>query len=379
MIESVLINVMDPATLEHLLLREIRKSPGISRRDLAQRLEVARSTAGRRVDSMIGTGAVEEIGIEYTAEAGRPKRQLKLRGDYGSFIGFDFDARNIYGVLVDFAQSTLEKIKVSLTERPSKDEVIEHLKKAIGHFSNTRQGNLHGIGLGIPGPVRQKERIAVDYPYISGWKNVKLCDELGFGPEILRIEHNTKAMALGEYWLEKTASVENLICINVRTGISAAIISDGHLIRGAHEIGGEIGGWSSKGPENTNPKPEWLENRATVRAIFPRSIATPEAWADFVESCQREDRKALQQLSIMASYHGDTVARLTQLVDPEIVVFAGAFNEIGNPYLEQIRQATARALLGHFVAPPPIRFVSQGEFSGAQGAAALSAMHFKPY
>lgn len=32
---------MDPAKLEHLLIREIRKFPGISRQDLADRLEMA--------------------------------------------------------------------------------------------------------------------------------------------------------------------------------------------------------------------------------------------------------------------------------------------------------------------------------------------------
>ncbi len=369
---------MDPATLEHLLIREIRKFPGISRRDLADRLEVARSTAGRRVDSMIAVGIIEETGIEHTAEAGRPKRQLKLRGDYGTFIGFDFDARHIYGTLVDFAQSTLEEIKIPLTIGPCKDDVIDHLKETIDHFSHAGRGKLHGIGIGVPGLIQQQKRIAVGYPYISDWKNVDLCGELGLSPELLRIEHNTKAMALGDYWLEGPSRVENLICLNVRTGISAAIISEGHLIRGAHELAGEIRGWSVKDATSGSKKPASLEDCATVLAISPEGLTTPEVWDEFVENCQQGKQEALDQLAVIVNHHSDTIARLCQVSDPEVVVIAGAFNKIGAPYLDQVREATATALLGQFLSPPPIRFVSLGQFSGAYGAAALAAQHFKP-
>ena len=55
---------MDPATLERLIVKEIRKSKEISRRDLADRLGIAKSTAGRRIDSMIERGIVRETGIE---------------------------------------------------------------------------------------------------------------------------------------------------------------------------------------------------------------------------------------------------------------------------------------------------------------------------
>ena len=76
-------------------------------------------------------------------------------------------------------------------------------------------------------------------------------------------------------------------------------------------------------------------------------------------------------------HHGDTVARLAQVTDPEMVVFAGSFNDIGDLYLAQVREATAIALLGQFVPPPPIKFVSLGHCTGAHGAAALAAEQFK--
>ena len=184
-------------------------------------------------------------------------------------------------------------------------------------------------------------------------------------------------MAIGEYWLGSSSKVENLICINVRTGISAAIINEGRLIRGTHELAGEIRGWAVSSENNTSPKPVSLEDRATVRAISPDSLTTPEAWNEFVSNCRDGDREALKQLSEIVKHHGDTVARLTQVADPEMVAFAGSFNDIGDLYLDRVREATAIALLGQFVPPPPIKFVSLGHCTGAHGAAALAAEQFK--
>ncbi len=370
---------MDSATLERLLLREIRRAPGISRRDLADRLSVARSTAGRRVDHLIDRGLLQESGIEQRSEAGRPKRQLELRGDYGNFIGFDFDARHIYVSLINFAQDTVDEKIIPLSGRPTRDEVIDHLRDAIDTYGEQKTGApLLGTGIGVPGQVQRQERLGLSYSYIEGWKNVDLCKALEIAPEFLRIENNTRAIALGEYWLGSASMIEHLVCITVRTGISAAIISGGRLLRGSHEMAGEIRGWTVKKDELDSPSPSWLEDCATVRAISPNGVTTPDIWSEFVTACQDGNREALAQLNGIARHHGDTVARLIQIADPEAVFFSGAFNELGETYLNRVREATAIALLGQYFSPPPIRFVSLGQFTGSHGAAALAAEHFHP-
>ncbi len=329
---------------------------------------------------MIEFGLLEESGVEQRTEAGRPKRQLQLRGDYGNFVGFDFDARNIFAVLVDFSGTTIDKRCISLSGRPSRTEVIEHLHAILDEFRNDSSGSSTlGIGIGVPGAVQQSDRIGLGYHYISDWTNVDLCSELNLDPEMLRIDNNTRTTALGEYWLGENTGIEHLVCITVRTGISAAIISDGLLLRGAHEMAGEIRGWSViDTSDSANLTPAWLEDKATVRSISPEGLTSPELWQSFVSQCQEGDRDALNQLNVITKYHADAIARMIQLADPQVVVFSGSFNEIGEVYLDRIREATTISLLGQYFTTPPIRFVSLGQFTGAQGAAALAANHFKP-
>lgn len=367
---------MDPATLECLLVREIRKANEISRRDLADRLEVARSTAGRRVDSLIDRGLLREKGIEDRSEAGRPKRLLALQSGHGNFLGIEFDARNLFVALVDFAQNTIVENRFPLPSRPTKEEVLKLIREQIEEYSAGSNIPLLGVGIGVPGMVNQAERIAIGYPYIEKWEEVDLSSELDISPERLHIENNTRTVALGEYWFSEPDSIENLVCITVRTGISAAVISDGRLIRGSHEMAGEIRGWKVREPSKS--KDRWLEDVATVRAFQPDGNTSATEWKEFVQACNTGEKSALKQLREFANLHADTAARIVQLVDPEKIVFSSAFNTLGDLYLDMLRGALADSLAEHYFSPPPVSFVERGEFAGAHGAAALAAANYKP-
>lgn len=364
---------MDPATLEKLIVREIRKAREISRRDLADQLGIAKSTAGRRVDSMIARGLLCEKGVETRKEVGRPRRFLDLDGNYGAFAGFDFDARTLYGVLIDFAQQTVEKSRIELSSSPGRDEIIAKIRGLLDQFESNEAGlPLLGIGFGVPGHVQRDTRTALGYPYVDGWKNVDLLDELDLTPERLHIENNTRAIALGEYWLGERGPSDHMACLNVRTGISAGIISDGRLLSGRHEMAGEIRGWSAVPESKANLERDWLEEVATVRAF------ADIGWEKFVSDFNGGSEKAAERLEIVCSDHGDAVSRIVQLVDPEIIFLAGAFTELGDRYLEMVRRSVAASLEGHYFSPPRIQFVSLGEYAGALGASALAASHFLP-
>ncbi|MEM1441043.1 MAG: ROK family transcriptional regulator [Verrucomicrobiota bacterium] len=364
---------MDPATLESLIVKEIRKANSISRRDLADQLDVARSTAGRRVDSLIERGLVKEDGLEERFEAGRPKRFLALCGEFGHFIGFDFDARHIFAVLTDFAQNVLAEEQIRLSTPASRDEVMTQIKQTMTKFESLGSTSpILGYGFGVPGRVRQEDRVGVSYPYIEGWSDVDFAESLELDPADFYLENNTKTIALGEYWLGHGTPPEHLVCVNIRTGISAAVISNGHMLRGIHEMAGEIRGWKITG----KPDPEWLEDGATVRSILNNTTLT--GWQKYVDACLSGEKDAIAKLEAIVPYHADAISRLVQLADPELVVLSGAFNELGSLYLDRIRKATAEALAHHYFDPPPIQFAAKGAFTGALGAAALAAKHFKP-
>src|SRR3954469_5262803 len=90
------------ASLEAELLRRVRAQEGLSRVELARRLELAPSTAGAYVDRLIAEGFLSERTKE-TRDFGRPPTLLTLNPEGGRFIGVDFEARNLMATLVDFS------------------------------------------------------------------------------------------------------------------------------------------------------------------------------------------------------------------------------------------------------------------------------------
>lgn len=365
---------MDPATLEYLIVREIRKAREISRKDLADLLGIAKSTAGRRIDSMIERGIVAEIGIESRKEVGRPRRFLALRGDFGGFIGLDFDARNLFAVLIDYAQTTLVRKKIRLSDAPTKNEVLSHFRNLIGEFRANPEGlTIHGIGIGVPGHIHREARTGLHYEFINDWKDVDLLKELDLSPEILQIENNTRAVALGEYWLGPHSAAKHLVCISVRTGISSAVITNGELLSGRNEKAGEIRGWMVPTGDRETPSSHSIEKVGTMRAVTKGGDVSDERWHDFLRGCREGEPEAINLLGDLARMHGDIAARFVQLLDPEVIFFSGPFTELDDIYLDRVREATTTALTGYYFETPPIRRVSLGEFAGAQGAAALAA------
>lgn len=358
---------MDPATLERLIVKEIRKSKEISRRDLADRLGIAKSTAGRRIDSMIERGIVRETGIEDRKEVGRPRRFLDLEGGFGAYAGFDFDGRHLNGVLIDFAQQVVERRKVRLSATPDREEVLGHLRQIVAEFQkHPTVSPLVAVGVGIPGHVRRDSRVSVYYPFISDWRNVDLSEELELGPDVLHVINNTRAILLGEYWLGPLAAADNLVCINVRTGISAAVIVNGALVTGEHEMAGEIRGWPVNGDD-------WLEKVASVRAVIDGEPPGGDRWVEFVNECRDGNEQALATLSAAAAHHGAAAARLVQMLDPRAVFMAGPFTELESLYLDLVRSAVVAGLEGHYFTAPPIIAATLGDTAGAHGAAALAA------
>jgi glucokinase len=220
--------------------------------------------------------------------------------------------------------------------------------------------------VGVPGHVRRESRISVYYPFINNWRNVDLSAELELEPSVLHIENNTRAILLGEYWLGPLAASPNLVCINVRTGIAAAVIANGALVSGEYEMAGEIRGWPVSGED-------WLEKVASVRAVIDGEPPGSDRWIEFVNACREGEETALGTLSAAASHHGGTAARLVQLLDPRAVFLAGPFTELEGLYLDRVRASVVAALEGHYFNAPPIIATSLGDSAGAHGAAALAA------
>jgi glucokinase len=391
------------ASIESEILKNVRAHPGISRIALARKLQIAPSTVGNYTGRLITEGfLVDSEKANY--EAGRPATALRLNPDGGQFIGVDFEARNMMAMAVDFSDRPLKQAHKDIQPSDSVTEIIGKIEQAIIEVLPDNQGRLLGIGVGVPGLVNPAKGIAVHYKYIDGWENVPLVAPLvkRFGVPVY-LENNARSMALAELWFGQGRGLKNWLCIGMRSGLGAGIVTGGQLQHGADNRAGEIGRWlcpgssrvaarfftNSNSPMTTNVE---LQEVASVRAILAalerarqtkeKSLLSaqkePLTFADVVRAARQRDRLTVQVVEVAAEVLGWAVGELALALNPSHVILAGPLTLLGEIMLHPLRQRAEEVLEASEGEVPEIVNSTMGEYSGALGAAALAVEDWKP-
>jgi N-acetylglucosamine repressor len=396
-------SVKQMASVESEILKKVRAYPGISRVELARKLQIAPSTVGNYTGRLITEGFIIEDPEKADFEMGRPPTALRLNPDGGQFIGVDFEARNIMAMAVDFSDRPLKQAHKSIEQSDSVQAVIEKIEQAIAEVLPDNQGRLLAIGIGVPGLVNPVKGIAVRYKYISDWQNVALAAPLAkrFGVPVY-LENNARSMALAELWFGQGRGLKDWLCIGIRSGIGAGIVASGHLQRGANHRAGEIGRWVcpklpkaavsfvSAGSSPTS-KLE-LQEVASVRAIIAAlerakqagkktllsARTEPLTFEDVLDAARQRDHLTLQIIEVAAGALGWAVGELTFALNPSHVILAGPLTLLGEIMLLPLRDCAQEVLRESGADVPAIVNSTMGEYSGALGAAALAVHEWKP-
>lgn len=155
-----------------------------------------------------------------------------------------------------FTYNTPECNKVN--ESNSLDNLRYIIQKIIYLFLNQNKDNgiyfpIFGIGFGVSGPVDYNEKIWNSAPRITDVKNITISDLVGFEiANLLKekqifvsIDNNAKSAIISEYQflLEKNNGkfTDDIALIYYGTGLGFSTIIGKKLIRGSHNMCGEIG------------------------------------------------------------------------------------------------------------------------------------------
>jgi predicted NBD/HSP70 family sugar kinase len=372
------------AKIQSMLVRRLRIGREVSRVELARQLNLAPSTVGLYVDGLIADGYLRE-GCKAKRASGRPPTILELNPQAGRFIGIDFEAQTLRAIAVDFSQTTLDEREYAILATDGVDEVLAKIEQAIREIGGKGR-RLLGVGIAVPGVVDPKRGIGLHYRHIRDWCDVPLLQWIA---ERVRrpvyVENNIRAMALAEQWFGQGRRLENFLCLGIRSGIGAGVVVDRRLLGGAQNLAGEIGGWRC---HNGNT----LEAEASVAAVLSRlgeqaraggATSLPVkhgrvALADVLQAARDGDALTLDVLQQASVAVGAAIAQFSLLLNPERVIVAGPLSELGDIFLQPIRDAAAEFLSLPFETMPTIVASQLGAYAGAIGAAALAVHEWRP-
>ncbi len=100
--------------------------------------------------------------------------------------------------------------------------------------------DVKGVGMGVPGPV--KEDGTVVKCVNLGWGVFNAAEELGGLLDLpVKVGNDANMAALGEFWQGGGKDYQNVVMVTLGTGVGGGIIINGKILAGVNGAGGEIG------------------------------------------------------------------------------------------------------------------------------------------
>jgi len=356
------------------LLDRLRRGEAATRADLARVARLDPKTVTNLIEILLKEGLVVADGLAGSV-GGRPAERLALNAEGLFAVGVDLGATRLRTVVLDLTgrvrASTAVAVRRAGGAKNIMAQAIEQIRGNLADFRAPRR-RVAGIGFACPGFLDRHQGIALQAVHLSGWKNVPVGRMLSRAFRMpVSLEESSRAAALGEMWFGAGRESRDFLTLDFGYGIGTGIVSNGSLLYGASESGGELGHTVVK------PRGNWcdcghrgcLETVASGEAIARRSgRATARA---AVEAAEAGDVRCRRILAEAGRLLGAAAANLINLLNPDTAVLNGGLCGAGDlllaPFHEALRQhAVPRSLAAANIALSPL-----GEFAGAMGAAMI--------
>ncbi|MDQ7810745.1 ROK family protein [Amycolatopsis sp. A133] len=366
-----------------LLLRSLYFSAPASRHTLATATGLSAASVGKVVRELVGEGVVIEAG-SLDSNGGRPQRLLRIAPGYGHVVGVDVDEARLRVGLFDLSMTELARADHPLDPRRHGPEavvsrILAGLTSVLAESAVPRDTIL-GVGLGVPGAVRQTPEVTVN-SQTFGWEMVPLERLLRGGTDLaLHIDNRANAVGRAELGFGNRERPSVVVAL-LGSSVGAGIISDVHgASAGAGELGHTVlvaGGRScrcgSKG---------CLEAYVGAGAILDRfreagGIVANDADQEAALATVVYDDQGTGILAETCRHLGAAIGGLINLLNPSRLILGGwAGLLLGERNLDAIRDAACLHSLKRCFAATSIDLCRLGPDAAVRGAATLPVERF---
>lgn len=372
------------------VLELIRFTPGgISRAELARKIDLTRSTVSAIVADLLADGLVRET-ESGPATGGRRAILLEINPRRGYIVGVDMGVTHLGLVIADFLAHVLHEREVPFEVRSGPKTCLEMVDRAVRDLLNQAGigfNQVLAVGVGVPGPVLAEEGIVSAPPVMPGWDGFPIrahLQKLWHCP--VSLNNDAELGALGEWAYGAGRVRRHMAYIKVGSGIGAGLILDGRIYRGASGLAGEIGHLTiqENGPLCDCGNHGCLEALAGGRAIARNAINAVRAGKrtqlssikpvekitaqDVGEAARLGDLVAQQIVVEAGSYLGTAIAGIINLSNPSMVVVGGGVAQMGDLLLEPIRHVVRERSLRPAAQAVRITAAVLGRRSSSMGA-----------
>ncbi len=381
------------------ILGILRKQGPISRPDISQEMGINIVSISNYIDDFIKSNLVYEKELD-VSEGGRRPVLLDLNPRAGYAIGVGLNLMNMVGLLVDLKGNIITKTQIARPQASVK-EVSECLLEIVREILRRSKGyveNIKGIGIGVAGLINKKDgsirwpqKMDHYYTYASVDLPLKGLIEKEFNLPAL-IENDASSACFGEHWLDLGEAYKDVIYMF--SGVGCGIMINGELYRGWQGYAGEVSVYNYKEQDLFNCPTgspcfvkRWDMDLGIVDELKSILLKDQEKAAQFLRATsisienidlksifsasRSKNEAALAALDRAAKRLGIKIAYLVNLLNPQMVIIGGGFEESGEEFLNKVRSTVRDWAFREVTSDLKIVYSQLRENAVAMGAASL--------
>lgn len=384
---------------EKIIVDLLSQHGALSRTDLARLSGYSRAKIGNAVQALIDRNILQETG-EDESRGGRKARLLNFSSSIGFIFGVDVGATSVDIALSDFTGRILQRFDAPADVRDGPDAVLGMIKDQMLlmlHQAGLASEQIHGIGIGVPGPVEFSTGLLISPPIMPGWEAFPIREYFTrvFPQAIVIVDNDVNVMALGELRRGKNINAENFLFIKIGTGIGCGIVCQGSIYRGSSGCAGDVGHIcvDYNGPVCHCGNRGCVEAMAAGPAIAAKAMqAAAEGLSPILQqllevnngvltarevgmAAARGDRVSIALIQESGKLIGEMLAGVVNFFNPSLILIGGGVSNIGHQLLSSIRQAVLARSLPLSTRDLRIEYNSLRGDAGIYGAIYLALEH----
>jgi len=345
-----------------LVLNLTREKKSISQIEILRNSDLSAGTVTNITKRLRAQGFIKDIG-RGKSSGGRRPTVFRFNPKNRYVISVAFFADEIKVAILDLDGAIQKKISFSTKPERGIEAVFKDLENHVNLLLSRLsipKNIMAGLCVSVEGVVDVDTGSLVVSSHF-GWHNVPIKNilEKSLGLKTF-VESDGRTMALGEYWFGAGKKNNKMVCLDIDAGIGMAIISNGQIYYGAHQMEGELGHniVFTDGLVCRCGKRGCLETIASGMAIAKRArelVNKGEGGDLLKKAVKTSDRLAVRAIFQKAAkgngfarqiiqdvgYQlGVTACNIVNFVDPDIIVLTGyVIEEDPGILLETIRRA----------------------------------------
>lgn len=336
-----------------MLLNLVRTGTATTRQDLERHSELGRASVTDRLATLVLLGLLRE-GELGTASGGRAPRHMEFCADAAIIPVSIIEASSLAVGLADLGGNLIAEHHEAIDlAAAGPHSTLERLATLFKWMIEENARPAWGIGVALPGAIERTEPFAVpSVRPIQSWGEFPFAEQLTtrFGVPVF-VRGGTQAMTMGEFRLGSAAGQSDMLFVNLGRTVSAGVISEGRLHRGAQGAAGLIGSTlvdgqtldSGAGAEAISDEARRGARSGESRYLNDVLTRNGELSAvDVGHGAELSDEFCRALLSRVGRLVGEALAPLANLLNPSLIVLSGSVAQTGDTLLAAVREAVYR-------------------------------------